>query len=105
MVLGSIALLCAYRFKPSFVKKAAVPLLVFSLCLLVMVFIPQIGVTGGGARRWIRLWPTTFQPSELVKLAMVIFLAKYMSMPDYNTEKFSSFVKPIIVMAVSRPFS
>lgn len=97
--LGFIAMFLAYRVNPSLLKKMAVPLLVFSFVLLVLVFLPQIGVSAGGARRWIRLWPTTFQPSELVKLAMVIFLAKYMSMPGYNTESFSSFVKPLIVMA------
>jgi cell division protein FtsW len=90
MVLGSIAMLVAYRVKPSFLKKISVPLLVFSFFLLLLVFLPHIGVTAGGARRWIRLWPTTFQPSELVKLA-IIFLAKYMSAADYSTERFSSF--------------
>lgn len=100
MVLGTAALLIAYRVKPSFLKKLSVPLLVFSFVLLLLVFLPHIGVTAGGARRWIRLWPTTFQPSELVKLAMVIFLAKYMSAADYSTENFMSFAKPLLVMAV-----
>jgi cell division protein FtsW len=100
MVLGTLAMLIAYRVKPSFLKKISVPLLVFSFCLLLLVFFPYIGVTAGGARRWIRLWPTTFQPSELVKLAMVIFLAKYMSAADYSTENFRSFAKPLLVMAV-----
>ena len=100
MILGSLALLITYRLKPSFLKKISVPLLVFSFVLLLLVFLPYVGVTAGGARRWIRLWPTTFQPSELVKLAMVIFLAKYMSAAEYSTEHFSSFVKPVMVMAI-----
>ncbi|MEJ2685462.1 MAG: putative lipid II flippase FtsW [Candidatus Sulfobium sp.] len=98
MVIGGIVMIIAYSIRPSFYKKAAVPALVFSFFLLVLVFFPDIGITAGGARRWIRLWPTTFQPSELVKLAMVIFLAKYMSSPDYDTERFGSFIKPLIVM-------
>lgn len=100
MVLGTLAMLIAYRLKPSFLKKISVPLLVFSFFLLLLVFLPYIGVTAGGARRWIRLWPTTFQPSELVKLAMVVFLAKYMSAADYNTDNFRSFAKPVLIMAV-----
>ena len=100
MVLGSLAMLIAYRLKPSLLKKMAVPLLVFSFFLLLLVFLPYIGVTAGGAKRWIRLWPTTFQPSELVKLAMVIFLAKYMSAADYSAERFSSFAKPLCVMVL-----
>lgn len=100
MILATFALLIAYRLKPSFLKKMAAPLLVFSFFLLLLVFLPYIGVEAGGARRWIRLWPTTFQPSELVKLAMIIFLAKYMSSADYSTERFSSFIKPALVMAL-----
>jgi cell division protein FtsW len=100
MVLGSLVLLFTYSLKPAVLKRFSLPLLVFSFVLLCAVFLPHIGVTAGGARRWIRLWPTTFQPSELVKLAMVIFLARYMSSPGYNTESFGSFAKPILIMAV-----
>lgn len=100
MLLGSIVMIAAYKLDGSALKKVSVPLLIFSFVLLCMVFVPKIGVSGGGARRWIRLWPTTFQPSELVKIAMVIFLARYMSMPHYDTDKFSSFLKPVAIMAV-----
>ena len=99
MVLGSLVLLFTYSLKPAVLERFSLPLLVFSFVLLCSVFLPHIGVTAGGARRWIRLWPTTFQPSELVKLAMVIFLARYMSSPGYNTESFGSFAKPILIMA------
>ncbi len=99
MAIGFLVLFFSYRINPAMLKKAAVPLLIFSFVLLLMVFLPYIGVTAGGARRWIRLWPTTFQPSELVKLSMVIFLARYLSMPDYNPESFTSFVRPLLVMA------
>jgi cell division protein FtsW len=100
MIMGSIFMYIAYRINPEALKKAAVPLLVFSFILLVLVFVPKIGITAGGARRWIRLWPSTFQPSELVKLAMVIFLAKYMSMPAYRTDSVVSFLVPVGIMGL-----
>lgn len=100
MIMGSIFMYIAYRTNPGLLKKAAIPLLVFSFILLVLVFIPKIGISAGGARRWIRLWPSTFQPSELVKLAMVIFLAKYMSMPSYKTDSVISFLVPVGVMGL-----
>ena len=53
-------------------------LLALSLAMLALVYVPGIGVSANGARRWLRLWPTTFQPSEFVKIVMVIFLADYM---------------------------
>lgn len=100
MLLGFGFMFAVYRLRPDTIKKIALPLIVFSFLLLILVFVPGVGVSAGGAKRWIRLWPSTFQPSELVKLSMVIFLAKYMSMPHYRTDSFVSFIKPIAVMAV-----
>jgi len=70
-----------------------------SLVSLVLVFVPGIGISANGARRWLRLWPTTFQPSELVKIVMVIFLADYM---DKNIQRMKEFrygiAVPVAVM-------
>ncbi|MFZ3122563.1 MAG: putative lipid II flippase FtsW [Thermodesulfovibrionales bacterium] len=100
MLLGFAAMFAAYRLRPETLNKTALPLLIFSFLLLVLVFVPGMGISAGGAKRWLRLWPSTFQPSELVKLSMVIFLAKYMSAYNYRTDSFVSFIKPIAVMAV-----
>ena len=69
-------------------------LLAVSLILLVLVFMPGIGISANGARRWLRLWPTTFQPSELVKVVMVIFLADYM---DKNIQRMREFRYGIMI--------
>lgn len=90
----------ASRLNVSILERYAVHLLVISFVLLTLVFIPGIGVTAGGATRWIRLWPSTFQPSEFVKLAMVIFLARYVSRPEYRTDSYRSFLFPIGIMAI-----
>ncbi len=99
VLLGAMALLIAYKTPLERLKKLSIPLLVISLACLGLVF-TKFGITAGGARRWIRVWPSTFQPSELVKLAMVIFLAKYVTMPDFKKDKFSSFVVPIVIMGM-----
>jgi cell division protein FtsW len=100
ILIGFIFMFLAYRVRPLYLKKIAIPLLIFSFVLLILVFLPGIGVHAGGAKRWIRLWPSTFQPSEFVKLSMVIFLAKYLSATDYRTDSFVSFIKPVFVMVI-----
>ncbi|NCO67574.1 MAG: putative lipid II flippase FtsW [Nitrospirae bacterium CG_4_10_14_0_8_um_filter_41_23] len=100
ILIGFSFMFLAYRLKTSTIKKMAIPLLIFSFVLLILVFLPNIGVSAGGARRWIKLWPSTFQPSELVKLSMVIFLARYISMPGYRTDSFISFIKPIFIVII-----
>lgn len=100
IVLGTFAMLAAYRLRPAALEKIAMPLLVFSGLLLVLVFVPAVSLKAGGARRWLRMGFMTFQPSELVKLAMVIFLAKYLSRPDFEANSFKCFIKPLAIMAV-----
>jgi cell division protein FtsW len=95
MAMGLAGMYTAYRVRPDLLSRWSIPLLGLALVLLLLVFVPGIGVKAGGARRWIRLWPTTFQPSELVKLAMVVFLARYMSRPGYRPDRFSHFLLPL----------
>ncbi|HTZ17700.1 MAG TPA: putative lipid II flippase FtsW [Dissulfurispiraceae bacterium] len=98
VLIGVVAMLLAAKVPLNWLKKMVIPLLVISLICLLLVF-TSLGISAGGARRWLRLWPSSFQPSELVKLSMVIFLAWYMSLPSFNKDKFVSFVVPISVMA------
>ncbi len=101
IVLGFMVMFAASRIPLRHLRKAAVPLLVFSAALLGLVFVDGLGVSAGGARRWLKLWPTTFQPSELVKLAMVIFMAWYMSRKEYyDPRSIVSFIIPVAIMGV-----
>lgn len=61
------------------VLKATLPLLAFSLVCLVLVKLPGFGVTVNGARRWLGAGPLVFQPSELMKLALVLYAAKLLA--------------------------
>ena len=58
-------------------KNISVPALVLALLLLGAVMIPGVGLERNGARRWLQLPGTTFQPSEFAKLAVIIALAHY----------------------------
>ena len=89
----------AYKAKPGVLGKYSPLLLVGSMGLLLLVF-TRFGISAGGARRWIRLWPSTFQPSELVKLSMVIFLAWYLSRDFFRPEKPLHVYLPVCIMAV-----
>lgn len=57
----------------------ALPLFVVSLISLLLVFFPGLGVELNGARRWLSLGVFTFQPSELAKFALIVYLAAWLS--------------------------
>lgn len=73
--LGVLSLFFFTQFDYKKFRKLSVPLLFLSLLLLVGVFIPGLGVSGGGAHRWLKIGGITIQPAEIIKLTGVIFLA------------------------------
>ena len=58
-------------------QRATVWIFVLTMLLLVLVLIPGIGRRVNGAMRWLPVGPVTFQPSELMKLAALLFTADY----------------------------
>lgn len=76
LVLGYLA----FRIDYHKYERFAVAFFAGSLVLLVLVFVPHIGQSYGTfAHRWIRLGPVNFQPSEIAKLAFVLFLATWLA--------------------------
>ncbi len=72
---GAVVLVTASRVDYHEWRSWAVPLLVLVTFLLILCFVPPIGLNIKGSRRWLNLGPMRFQPSELAKPAVVLFLA------------------------------
>jgi len=77
--LGCGALWLALRTDYRRLEKLVLPLLALSVVLLIFVLIPGLGVSVNGSRRWLRLGPLSFQPAELAKLALVVYLAAFLA--------------------------
>lgn len=76
LVLGLIAMIVAIRFPLDLLRKYSLHLFIVSIFLTILVFVPHIGLEKiKGAHRWIDLRFTSFQPSEALKLATVIYFA------------------------------
>jgi cell division protein FtsW len=73
-------------------------LLLGSFALLVLVLVPGFGVRVNGARRWFAAGPIQFQPSELVKLALVLYVARYLAEHPNRMRGFRQAVAPIVVV-------
>jgi cell division protein FtsW len=74
-------------------------LLLGSFALLVLVLVPHVGIQVNGARRWFAVGPIQFQPSELMKLAMVLYLARHLAEHPKRMRGFRQAVAPIVLLA------
>ncbi|MBS0453718.1 MAG: putative lipid II flippase FtsW [Proteobacteria bacterium] len=100
LVVAFVAALLAFQVPMRNWERAAPWLFIASLFLLMAVLIPHVGRSVNGARRWIPLGIFNFQPSELAKLAMVMYAASYMVRKMEIKERFFRAVLPMGVAVV-----
>ncbi|MFM7024548.1 MAG: putative lipid II flippase FtsW [Limnohabitans sp.] len=93
--LGFAVALLAFQVPMGVWEKLARPMFLASLVLLALVLIPVVGKGVNGARRWISLGVMNFQPSELAKLATIIYAADYMVRKMEVKERFFKAVWPM----------
>ena len=78
VIPGLAALYFFQKIDYHYWKKAAAPLFLISLVFLVLVFIPGVGTKAYGASRWVQLGHLSFQPSEMAKIAIILYLAAWL---------------------------
>lgn len=98
--IGMVAMYVLSRIDYHFWKKLVPVGLVISLLALIMVKVPGIGFSAGGASRWIHLGPITFQPSELAKLSLILYLAAWTSEKGPHKSFRESVFPPLIMIGL-----
>ena len=96
MGFGLSAAVVVSRTPVAVVRKLRFVLALVAMALLVVVFVPGIGHYAGGSSRWIGIGPIQLQPSELVKVAMVVFAADMLARRAKRRDQWSAFVRPLL---------
>jgi cell division protein FtsW len=99
--IGLVACIFAALMNYQFWQKTWWLWFAMALAALALCYIPHIGMRINGSRRWVGYGPITFQPSELAKIATIIFLAAWFARrekPDGNV--FSGFIIPLAIISV-----
>lgn len=79
LIPGLLVLVFLRFLSPSRLAQLVVPVYIATILLTLLVFVPHIGLTLNGARRWIDLGFTTVQPGEFLKVSVVLMLAAYLA--------------------------
>ena len=98
LLIGILVGLIAFQVPMPIWQKYSFRLFLFGVLLLVLVLIPGIGREVNGSRRWISLLVVNFQPSEFVKLFMVIYAADYTIRKRVHLDNFRKGFFPILVV-------
>jgi len=96
--IGIIVFLIVQRLPYTIWKRMALPLMIFSFILLALLFIPDLSFSFGGARRWLKLGPIFFQPSEILKFSFIVYLASWLDARKREIESISYGFIPFSMM-------
>ncbi len=100
ILLGIVAFVSVNTFVYTKLKKYAIYICLLTLILLGLIFVPKIGVSNYGAKRWIGVGGFTIQPSELGKFGYIVFSAYYL---DLKVKKSINILNilPIIILGIT----
>jgi cell division protein FtsW len=98
-LIGAGCLWMAIRLDYRRLEHLVLPLLIFAGVLLVLVLVSPFGQAINGTRRWIRLGPVSFQPAELAKLALVLYLAAFLAKKGEAIAEFRRGLLPPLAVA------
>lgn len=95
-IIGLASMIILYFIDYRFLKKLKWISLIVSLVLLLLVFVPSIGVKVYGARRWINLGFFTLQPSEIAKFGFIIFASSSLAKMQRQVKSFKGILPTLI---------
>jgi cell division protein FtsW len=99
LAIGAVFAYGAYRIDYTKLKRISPALLGVTFVLLVLTLVPHIGLQTGGARRWLGFSALSFQPSEVAKLAIVLFAAAKLSSIGEEVRSLVRGVVPLLIVA------
>ena len=99
IALGVVAMTLTSIFDYHKLKKFTLPVAIVSFVLLILVFVPGIGVENYGAKRWIGFGGVTIQPSEIAKFSLILFSATYVSKHPERPKTFRG-ILPILIFGI-----
>ncbi len=97
VVLGLVGMFVARMIDHNKLKKFKWIAVIVSTILLVLVFVPGLGIENYGARRWIGLGFFSIQPSEIAKFVLVFFCAVHLSDNYQKVKSFKTLLPPLLV--------
>ena len=98
LLIGIILMIVISKIDYKIYYKYAFSIFIFCLVLLILVLIPGIGKIRNGSRSWFGIGSLGIQPSEFMKLSLLILISKYLSNSDRNIKSFFKGLLPVLII-------
>ncbi|MBI2123352.1 MAG: putative lipid II flippase FtsW [Armatimonadetes bacterium] len=99
VLLGTAAAMIAQRIHYEQLRRVTPFFVLVTLVVLTLVLIPGVGRIAGGARRWLSIGPASFQPAEAAKMAMALYMARFLTSRTADVQGLQRGVLPPVLLA------
>ncbi len=100
MFLGAAGGFFVSRLAQELIRRLVLPFVLITVSLNIMTYVPGIGSSAGGASRWLEIAGFSFQPSELVRVALILYAAYILDKKKDGLDDFANTVLPVLIVAV-----
>lgn len=97
---GFIGCYLTYRLNYKFWREYSLIIFIFTVILTLLVFIPGVGMSHGGATRWINILGISFQPVEFLKISSIIFFSAWLSSVKSKIKDFKYSILPFMILGL-----
>ena len=104
LLVGIVIFYFVSKLNLDIIKNNINKIILLNFVLLLLVLVPGIGVVRNGSRSWFSLGPFGFQPSELMKISLIIFTAKYLEKNHYRINKIKDRLLPLLLIVFTSIF-
>ncbi len=98
IILGGIACFIFSKINYKFYKKWALFIFIGTVILTILVFVPHIGATVNGAKRWIFIGGLSFQPVAILNIGFIMYWAAWLNSVKEKVEKFKYGILPLFII-------
>ncbi len=98
LIIGLVSMIIVANIPYKYWRTYSLPLLILSIGATLLVFIPGLGISAGGATRWINVFGFSFQPAEVLKLGLIIYYAAWLTSMRHKSGTIRQGLIPMIVL-------
>ena len=104
VVGGLIAMYIFSKIHYGFWKNMTLYIYILGILVTLLVFVPGLGFEHGGAKRWVSLGFVSFQPAEMLKFAVILFLSAWLSKHHHEIKSWKKVFLPFLIITLSALF-